>query len=603
MRVLDPITGQEINLPPSGFVSGIYARNDIERAVYKAPANEVVDLALGLEIVLNDAQQDVLNPEGINCFRFFEGRGFRLWGARTISSDSDWKYVNLRRYFAYLERSIDRGTQWAVFEPNGELLWANVRRTIEDFLLNEWQSGRAARRQAGQGVLRELRSLDHDPERSRQRTAGLFDWRRASASGRVRHLPYRPVDGRRKVLAERPNRMARVEFANGLRGLAALSVVIAHYDSFFFYSATAIGAMANTPPPVRMTSPALDCWQAILSAFPFAGGEFGVGLFFLISGFVIPMSLQRYNWRGFLVGRLFRIYPTYLAGFSITLFALWVAGSVFGKPFPYDIRAVIVHFIPGTRDLVWSSNIDFVVWTLEIEVKFYVVCAAAWIWLRRGDCRVFAIPLAMAACAIVVQVLSPGWLSTNALSYQIAYRLGYTFTLTSRFLAFMFIGVAFYYHHRRRLNSIELGAISMALLLVFWLLWSVQWSMLPGVTAAPSGLVITSYALAFVVFLASYLFSRRWPSTRLLAFFADISYPLYVVHGIAGYVALGIMVAHGIAPAVAFLLALSGALAISWLLHIAVELPTHRFGQRLARTLTLNEERDVSTAHASTGSE
>ncbi|HKU75887.1 MAG TPA: phage tail sheath subtilisin-like domain-containing protein [Pyrinomonadaceae bacterium] len=141
IRVLDPVTNTEMNLPPSGFVAGIYARNDINRAVYKAPANEVVNGAIGFEKFLNKAQQEVLNPEGINCFRFFEGRGFRLWGARTTSSDPEWKYVNLRRYFAYLEHSIDKGTQWAVFEPNGDLLWANVRRTIEDFLLNEWQNG------------------------------------------------------------------------------------------------------------------------------------------------------------------------------------------------------------------------------------------------------------------------------------------------------------------------------------------------------------------------------------------------------------------------------------------------------------------------------
>jgi phage tail sheath protein FI len=141
VRILDPLTGEENYYPPSGFVAGIYARNDIERAVYKAPANEVVNLALGFETLLNKAQQEVLNPEGINCFRYFEGRGMRLWGARTMSSDPEWKYVNVRRYFAYLERSIDRGTQWAVFEPNGERLWANVRRTVEDFLLNEWQNG------------------------------------------------------------------------------------------------------------------------------------------------------------------------------------------------------------------------------------------------------------------------------------------------------------------------------------------------------------------------------------------------------------------------------------------------------------------------------
>jgi len=141
VTVFDPVTRQPLNLPPSGFVAGIYARNDTERAVYKAPANEVVRGAIGFETLINTAQQEVLNPEGINAFRFFEGRGNRLWGARTISSDPEWKYVNIRRYFAYLERSIDKGTQWAVFEPNGEALWANVRATIRDFLVNEWASG------------------------------------------------------------------------------------------------------------------------------------------------------------------------------------------------------------------------------------------------------------------------------------------------------------------------------------------------------------------------------------------------------------------------------------------------------------------------------
>ena len=142
VRIFDPLTETEVHLPPSGFVAGVYARNDTERGVHKAPANEVVRLALGFELLLNTAQQEVLNPQGINCLRFFEGRGFRVWGARTASSDPEWKYVNVRRYFAYLERSIEKGTQWAVFENNGDLLWANVRRTVEDFLFNEWRSNR-----------------------------------------------------------------------------------------------------------------------------------------------------------------------------------------------------------------------------------------------------------------------------------------------------------------------------------------------------------------------------------------------------------------------------------------------------------------------------
>lgn len=142
VQIIDPTTGEPLYVPPSGFVSGIYARNDVERGVHKAPANEVVRSAIGLDVQLNQAHQDVLNPLGVNCIRFFEGRGIRIWGARTATSDSEWRYISLRRYFAYLERSIELGSQFAVFEPNGDRLWANVRRTIEDFLRNEWQNGR-----------------------------------------------------------------------------------------------------------------------------------------------------------------------------------------------------------------------------------------------------------------------------------------------------------------------------------------------------------------------------------------------------------------------------------------------------------------------------
>ena len=132
---------REIALPPSGFVAGIYARNDTQRGVHKAPANEVVTGALRFEVDINFAQQELLNPLGVNCLRYLSGRGMRLWGARLASSDPEWKYVSDRRYFNYLESSIDRGTQWAVFEPNGERLWANVRQTISDFLYNEWRGG------------------------------------------------------------------------------------------------------------------------------------------------------------------------------------------------------------------------------------------------------------------------------------------------------------------------------------------------------------------------------------------------------------------------------------------------------------------------------
>jgi len=142
VTIFDPISRRELNLPPSGFITGIYARNDADRGVQKAPGNEVLRLAIGVETRINTAQQDVLNPESVNCIRFFEGRGYRLWGARLTTDDAEYKYVNIRRYLAYLERSIDEGTQVFVFESNGPALWDNVRRTVDNFLRNEWQSGR-----------------------------------------------------------------------------------------------------------------------------------------------------------------------------------------------------------------------------------------------------------------------------------------------------------------------------------------------------------------------------------------------------------------------------------------------------------------------------
>ena len=131
----------EIDVPPSGFLCGIYARNDVERHVSKSPANEVLRSALRFARDVTFGENELLNPLGINCLRYFPGRGYRVWGARTASSDPEWKYLSVRRYFHYLEASIERGTQWAVFESNGPALWANVRETITSFLYNEWVNG------------------------------------------------------------------------------------------------------------------------------------------------------------------------------------------------------------------------------------------------------------------------------------------------------------------------------------------------------------------------------------------------------------------------------------------------------------------------------
>jgi Bacteriophage tail sheath protein len=152
LRVIDPRSRVTVLVPPSGFVAGIYAFNDVTRGVHKAPANYEVQGILTadltptegpLEFPVTKGAQDVLNPFGINAFRDFRsaGRGIRLWGARTISDDPEWIYVNVRRLFNFVEKSVDRGLQWLVFEPNAEPTWARVRRTIETFLEQVWRDG------------------------------------------------------------------------------------------------------------------------------------------------------------------------------------------------------------------------------------------------------------------------------------------------------------------------------------------------------------------------------------------------------------------------------------------------------------------------------
>jgi Bacteriophage tail sheath protein len=139
--VADPATGAPVTMPPGGHILGIYARVDAARGVFKAPANEVVRGALDLAFAVPNEMQSVLNERGVNVIRTFPSRGIRVWGARTLSSDGEWKYVPVRRYFIFLERSIDEGTQWVVFEPNDERLWTRVRDTIRLFLRAQWQSG------------------------------------------------------------------------------------------------------------------------------------------------------------------------------------------------------------------------------------------------------------------------------------------------------------------------------------------------------------------------------------------------------------------------------------------------------------------------------
>jgi hypothetical protein len=141
IKVFDPVQGKAVFMPPSGHMAGIWARTDNTRGVHKAPANEVVGGAIDLQLQITKGEQDGLNPIGVNCIRAFPGRGIRVWGARTLSSDPSWRYLNVRRLFNMVEKSIEGGTQWVVFEPNDFTLWQKIKRDVTSFLTVVWRTG------------------------------------------------------------------------------------------------------------------------------------------------------------------------------------------------------------------------------------------------------------------------------------------------------------------------------------------------------------------------------------------------------------------------------------------------------------------------------
>ena len=145
IKIFDPLRGKVIPFPPSSSIAGAYSATDIRRGVHKAPAG-IVDGRLktpaGITRNITKGEQDLLNPNGINVIRNFPDSGIVVWGARTITADPEWKYLNVRRLFLFLEESIDEGTQWVVFEPNDPVLWAKIVRNISAFLRIQWLEGK-----------------------------------------------------------------------------------------------------------------------------------------------------------------------------------------------------------------------------------------------------------------------------------------------------------------------------------------------------------------------------------------------------------------------------------------------------------------------------
>jgi len=366
----------------------------------------------------------------------------------------------------------------------------------------------------------------------------------------------------------------KIAFANILRGFAALCVVVAHYFHTFWGKREAVADLIKMPIVPSELYPTPSYVSFIDFSDSFNLGAYGVALFFLISGFVIPFSLSKLNWKQFCVNRFFRIIPTYVAGFSVTLLAIWLGSLYIGQKFPYHFNEVFIHYLVGLRDILYSTNIDGIVWTLEIEVKFYILCALTITFFKENSVKVFIVPFLLGFSAFVLNTqLNRITLLNVTLSKFLAI---YIFVVP--YLVFMFIGVAFNYQYR---GFIKVGTFFILILTLFisvGLLW------IKSVYVAPFGLY-WSYGFALWTFGLAFSYQNLFRKVPIFDYIADISYPLYVIHGIAGFILLRALLLAGMSATVSLLITLCSAFLIAALLHKYVEVPSHNWGQHFTRRL------------------
>ena len=367
--------------------------------------------------------------------------------------------------------------------------------------------------------------------------------------------------GSSAIAAAVPVQAGKVVFADQLRGLAALLVVLSHMFNVYPFAQGIVSATVAAPQlqvaPVWMSGAVTQSWINF--------GPFGVGLFFLVSGFVIPFSLRRHGRWTFLLARALRIYPTYWAALGIGGLVGTASARYWGRPLPFGWRAVwanatLLHTLRGI------STIDQVNWSLVIEVHFYLFAALARPWLLR--CSLWPMLAAVAGGGALLALQRAGRVGTPSF-----------LELEAMSLPYMLIGTLFHYHFRGTLRPVALGAAVAGLAAVFLGLFKAS--------AATGGdaMQAASYGYALLVFATAYAIRTWIPDWRVLRLLARISYPLYAVHLLASFALMTWLMAgppgwsYTWAGAVTFALML----ALAWALHQNVERWTIRWGAALGR--------------------
>ncbi|MGL5164576.1 MAG: acyltransferase family protein [Afipia sp.] len=354
----------------------------------------------------------------------------------------------------------------------------------------------------------------------------------------------------------------KVQFANMLRGVAAFIVVISHYLGMFWFFRSDVSTLTGLPVlPDRLAPPGIT-YLFTLPA-PIDLGPLGVAIFFLISGFVIPFSFERQSRLQYALARILRIWPTYAVGFLSSVFVLYLANRYFGTSLPFSLGTALSQSILGLRYFFGEFAVDPVVWTLEVEIKFYALAFLIGPLLGRASVMCFAVPAIIWLLALN-QFLSPSLYAV------------------SPYLMFMFVGTALNFRFRGKLGPLSTTTTVLAL-------------MIGASSILPAGHLYhwsTNCGAALVIFVASMLSTHHFKVSRITTFFANISYPFYVVHSFIGYAVMTILIQSlSVDSTLATFAALLIATGFAWIVHVLVELPTQRLGKKIAAYLPQLRER------------
>lgn len=364
----------------------------------------------------------------------------------------------------------------------------------------------------------------------------------------------------------------RLQWANALRGLAAVAVVIYHLGQAFWTRQQGSAALVLHQPLEGADAGSPPVLARFLHALPVDLGGVGIALFFVLSGFVIAISLDRYSRPGFFIGRFLRLIPTFAAAFLLCVMVVWaVHSSPGGAGQAPGVGGTVVGVIPGLPLLLGVDSTSLGVdWTLIIELGFYGVCLLAY----RSLTRTWWAPLLVAAgCVLAQQAVGSQAVSDAAPQWLDGAR--YLTLLVTPFLPVLLIGVL--------VSSVHRGQLRPPALLVVPVLMAVNLWLMGTSTAVPTtGEYQFSVLLAVVIFLVLWCTAADWRPGPVLRYLSDISYPLYLTHAILGYALLAALTSRGWGAVPATAVAVVCALALATALHRLVELPTHHYGRLCA---------------------